>query len=102
MPGVADVCGGNPECLFDVGSTGVLAVGNVTLGAQRDFSETLELTQPSKLVFYYVYSNSFPPPLLQLPVTLPVKMELPVWTQTPAAAVSPSPALSARMVIASH
>ena len=49
MPGATDVCGESPECLFDVGSTGVLAVGNVTLGAQRDFNETLELAQPSKL-----------------------------------------------------
>lgn len=46
MPGADEVCGDSLECLFDIGSTGLISVGNITLEAQIDFDETLELSQP--------------------------------------------------------
>lgn len=40
MPGAAEVCGDSLECLFDIGSTGSISVGNITLAVQVDFNET--------------------------------------------------------------
>lgn len=45
----AQICGGNQECLFDIGSTGSTNFGNITLFTQIDFNETLDLSQPSEL-----------------------------------------------------
>ncbi len=49
MPGAAEVCGDSLECLFDIGSTGLLSVGNITMEAQTDFSVTLDLSEPGKV-----------------------------------------------------
>ena len=46
MPGAAEVCGDSLECLFDVGSTGLISVGNLTMEAQISFNETLVLSEP--------------------------------------------------------
>ena len=46
MMGAAEVCGDNVECLFDIGSTGLISLGNITLEAQIEFNETLDLSEP--------------------------------------------------------
>lgn len=50
MSGTAEVCGDSFECLFDVGSTGLISVGNLTMEAQISFNETLILSEPGKLL----------------------------------------------------
>lgn len=46
MSGVAEVCGNSVECLFDVGSTGSVQVGQSTRSAQDVYIETVMLSQP--------------------------------------------------------
>ena len=41
----SETCGESLECLFDVGSTGVIEVGKVALEARREFNRTLELAK---------------------------------------------------------
>lgn len=48
MPGAAEVCGDSVECLFDVGSTGSVQVGQSTRSAQDTYSETVVLSQPGE------------------------------------------------------
>lgn len=46
IPGAAKACGESLECLFDIGSTGLISVGTITLEAQMEFNETLDLSEP--------------------------------------------------------
>lgn len=50
MSGAAEVCGDSFECLFDVGSTGLISIGNLTMEAQISFNETLVLSEPGRLL----------------------------------------------------
>lgn len=45
-----EVCGNSLECLFDVGATGDLEVGRVTMEVQIIFNETVEVSQQSRLI----------------------------------------------------
>lgn len=49
MPGVAEVCGDNLECLFDVGATGDIEVGQAVVDIQITYNETVEESQPSNI-----------------------------------------------------
>ena len=48
LDGMDEVCGDNIQCLFDVGATGNLEVGQTTVAIQLDFNEAVELSQQSK------------------------------------------------------
>ena len=48
MSGVAELCGNSLECLFDVGATGDLEVGQVAVEVQITYNETVEVSQPSE------------------------------------------------------
>lgn len=48
MAGVAELCGESVECFFDVGATGDLDVGRVTVEVQAAYNEIVEVSQPSK------------------------------------------------------
>ena len=46
MSGVAETCGDNLECLFDVGATGDIEVGQVSVQVQKTYNETIEISRP--------------------------------------------------------
>ena len=46
---VQQTCGDNLECLFDVGATGRIEVGQATRNTQRIYNETIMLSQPGRV-----------------------------------------------------
>lgn len=53
MPGVAELCGDSQECVFDVGATGDMEVGQVALEVQMMYIKSVECSQPSKYTSVY-------------------------------------------------
>lgn len=47
---VQQTCGDNLECLFDVGATGRIEVGQATRNTQITYNETIMLSQPGRVI----------------------------------------------------
>lgn len=46
MTGATEVCGDSLKCLFDVGATGDIEIGQVSVQVQIMYNETIEISQP--------------------------------------------------------
>lgn len=46
VTGATEVCGDSLECLFDVGATGDIEIGQVSVQVQIMYNETIEISQP--------------------------------------------------------
>lgn len=46
MVGVHEACGDSLECLFDVGATGDIEIGQVSVQVQIVYNETIEMSLP--------------------------------------------------------
>ena len=78
MAGVEDVCGDSLECLFDVGATGDLEVGQVAMEVQITYNEIVEVSEQSKYSFLNHVEYFFEPLLVHIYDSC-VRASMPEW-----------------------